>query len=451
MTHRLRFMIIALALLVAAGAQSPDTVWARTYGGTLNEIAYGLCPALGGGYVIVGLTESGSSGPQDAYLVRISESGDTVWTQRYGGTSYDAFHGIKQTSDGNYITVGYTSSYGSGGKDIWLAKLTPAGDTLWTRTYGRNLHDCAYTVCETPDHGFIFTGYTDGPSGWIKGDLWIVKTDSCGDTLWTRRYGGSGEDLGITVDTAAGGYIVSGNTMSFGAGGKDAWLLRIDPDGDTLWSRIYGGVQEDVGYGVCRTPDGGFVVTGYVNGSGAWTAGDLWIFRTDANGDTLWSRIYGTAGEDDSWSVMAVPAGGYVAAARKGVSNGNLWVVRFNESGDTLWTIPLGGYSTDAGLGVALTPDGGYLCAGFTYSMGAGNADFYVIKTAADAAIGEQASGHRRSRIGPTLFTRSLRRVRKPGMVVYNVTGSVINDRESGSGVYFYRHADVTGTLIIVK
>jgi hypothetical protein len=443
--------VTGLVLLTASAGQSPDTLWTRTYGGPLNDIAYSACPSFGSGYMIAGLTESGSSGPQDAYLVRINEKGDTLWTRRYGGASYEAFHGIKQTTDGNYIAVGYTSSSGAGNKDIWLAKLNPEGDTIWTRTYGHNLNDCAYTVCETGDQGYIFAGYVDGPSGWIKGDLWIVKTDAYGDTIWTRCYGGSGEDLGITIDTTAGGYIIAGNTMSFGAGGKDAWLLRTNANGDTLWTRTYGLDQEDVGYGVCCTPDGGVIMTGYINGTGAWTPGDLWIIRTDGQGDTIWTRVLGTAGEDDSWSVIPAPAGGYICGARKGVNNGDLWIVRISESGDTLWTMTRGGVSQDAGLGIVVTPDGGFLCAGYTFSTGAGNADFYVVKLESETGIHEGSSNRHQDTVGQTLFVRSLGQVFRPGMCVYDATGSVIFDREPGSGVYFYRVGNVMSRLVIVR
>jgi len=155
---------------------------------------------------------------------------DTLWTRTYGGSSDDGAYSVQQTTDGGYIMAGQTLSFGAGNYDFYLVKTNSLGDTLWTRTYGGNVHDCAYSVRQTADGGYIVAGYIYS-FGAGSDDFYLVKTNSQGDTLWTRTYGGSNSDLAYSVQqTADGGYIVAGYTESFGAGDHDFYLVKTGPD-----------------------------------------------------------------------------------------------------------------------------------------------------------------------------------------------------------------------------
>ena len=164
-----------------------------------------------------------------------------------------------------------------------------APDTLWTKTYGGIEYDWGFSVQQTDDGGYIIGGaiYSFGS---ISGDVWLLKTDANGDTVWTKIYGGAGTDEGQCVQqTTDSGYIIVGWTESFGAGAWDVWLLKTDADGDTLWTKTYGGIFVDYGYSVQQTNDGGYIIVGWTKSFGAGDY-DVYLVKTDVDGDTLWTK-----------------------------------------------------------------------------------------------------------------------------------------------------------------
>lgn len=430
------FSLFAIILAAPLFGQVPDTLWSRTYGGANIDIAYSVYQTSDGGYVAAGYTNSFGAGQQDAYLVKTNHMGDTVWTATFGGAAMDGAHFVREANGGGYILAGYTESYGGAGKNVYLIRTDTAGTAEYTRTYSTSLMDVAYAFCATPDGGYMFVGYKNGPSGWAKGDLWILKTDGLLDTLWTKTYGGAGEDYGVTIQPAAdSGYIICGSTTSFGSGGKDAWLVKIDEDGDTMWTKTYGGALEDVAYGVSVTADGGYVISGYINGTGAWTAGDLWLVKTDHLGETLWTAVYGVIGEDYGWDVYQTADNGYITA---GQGSGDIWLLRTDALGDTLWTKRYGGAGAEAALALSITSDGGYIIAGYTTSFGAGSHDFWVLKIGPDVGINENAVDIVRDKnMAATIFgdhvpLQDLKQYR-----IYDISGRIVSPYRLAPGIYF--------------
>jgi len=179
------------------------------------------------------------------------------WERTYGGPNVEWGYSVQQTSDGGYIVAGYSGSFPVFG--IYLLKTNASGDTLWTRTYGGLSWDQGNSVQQTSDGGYIVAGYTHSfghANGWA--DVWLIKTNASGDTLWTRTYGGTNGDQGYSVQqTSDGGYIIAGWTNSFGAGGYDVYLIKANASGDTLWTKTYGGTNDDYGNSVQQTSDGG--------------------------------------------------------------------------------------------------------------------------------------------------------------------------------------------------
>lgn len=167
--------------------------------------------------------------------------GDTLWTRTYGGTSGDFGHSIQQTTDGGYIVTGYLRSLGADGSDIWLLKTDANGDTLWTRTYGGGDNEHGFSVQQTADGGYIIAGNVYSFRTY-RDDVILVKTDAYGNSDWIRTYGGSENDYGYSVlQTLDGGYIVAGRTNSFGAGSNDFYVVKTRFNGSTQWERTFGG------------------------------------------------------------------------------------------------------------------------------------------------------------------------------------------------------------------
>jgi len=267
------FRLALFALLPALSfAQAPDTVWTKIYGGNYFEHGSSVWQTTDGGYIITGLTESFGAGSADVWLVRTDGAGDTLWTKTYGGVGYDRGSSVQRTSDGGHILVGCTNSNGA----VWLLRTDTLGDTLWTKTYGEVGYNYGHYVRQTSDDGYVIAGWIDAT---LDTDVWLLKTDSLGDTVWTKSYGDTLDDRGYSVQqTSDGGYILVGYTDSFGAGSSDLWLVRTDSLGDTLWTTTYGWTGAEGGIEVQQTTDGGYIIAGETNSFGAGSY-DVWLLR----------------------------------------------------------------------------------------------------------------------------------------------------------------------------
>ena len=381
------FVLLSVASL--AVAQPPDTLWTRTYGGGDWDCAYSVQQTADGGYVVAGHTYSFGAGEWDFYVVKTDSQGDTLWTRTYGGSYWDCAHSIQQTIDGGYIVAGFTYYFGGNEEDFYLVKTNSQGDTLWTRNYGGCDAEQAWCVQQTADGGYIVAGFTYYFGGDEK-DFYLVKTNSQGDTLWTRTYGGNNDDYAYSVQqTVDGGYILSGVTDSYGAGEKDFYVVKTDNQGDTLWTRTYGENGWDYAYSVQQTVDGGFIVAGKTVSYGP-DEEDFYVVKTDGEGDTLWTRVYGGSGWDGAYSVQQTTDGGYIVAGYTysfGAGGSDFFLVKTDSVGDTLWTRTCGGSSWDCALSAQHTLDGGYITAGTTLSYGAGSDDFYLVKLGEESSV----------------------------------------------------------------
>ncbi|MCK4584814.1 hypothetical protein KAU13_05300, partial [candidate division WOR-3 bacterium] len=210
---------------------------------------------------------------------------DFLWTKTYGGSNQDRGYSVQQTSDGGYIIAGWTESFGAGGEDVYLIKTDSLGDSLWTKTYGYSTSDFGYSVQQTTDGGYIIVGCTY-PFGAAFVDVYLIKTDADGNPLWTNEYGGEFSDLGHSVQqTSDGGYIIAGKTTSFGLFDSDIYVLKTNSNGDTLWTKTYGGPDVESGTAVQQTSDGGYIISGATKPFGPGD-GDVYLIKTDENGDT---------------------------------------------------------------------------------------------------------------------------------------------------------------------
>jgi len=343
---------------------------------------------MDGGYIVTGYTRS--FGGDNVYLIKTDSLGDTLWTRTYGDTVTEEGYSVQQTTDGGYIITGGVRTP-SNGADVLLIKTNQSGDTLWTRTYGGASTDIGYSVQQTLDRGYIVAGLTTSYGAGID-DAYLIKTDSLGATLWTRTYGGPGyEGANFVRQSSDSGYIVTGWTDSFGAGATDVYLIKTNASGDSLWTMTYGGTSWDEGWSVQQTSDGGYIIAGESYSFGGGVHDKVYLIKTNAAGDTLWTRFYGGTNQDAGYSVCQTTDGGYIIAGLTlsfGAGGGDVYLIKTNASGDTLWTRTYGGSGDDDGLSVRQTSDGGYIIAGYTNSFGAGGEDVYLIKTDANGYVG---------------------------------------------------------------
>jgi len=386
---------LVVSVVVCASPVLDQGSWWKTYGGANDDWGCSAQQTSDGGYIIAGYTASSGAGLYDVCLIKTDTAGDTLWTRTYGGADDDEGLSVQQTADGGYVVAGWTASFGAGDLDVYLIKTNASGDTLWTRTYGDTSRDMGSSVRQTADGGYIIAGWT-ASFGARVGDVYLIKTNASGDTLWTGTYGDTSMDEGCSVQqTADGGYIIAGWTTSFGAGTPDyanVYLIRTNPSGDTLWTRAYGGTDHDWGESVQQTADGGYIIAGWTTSFGAGTPDydNVYLIRTNPSGDTLWTRTYGGTSIDQGFSVQPTADGGYAIAGGTyffGAGSFDVYLIKTNASGDTLWTRTCGGTLSDCGWSVQQTADGGYIIAGTTESFGAGRYDAYLVKTDANGNL----------------------------------------------------------------
>ena len=307
----------------------------------------------------------------------------TEWTKTYGGKGNDEGYSLVQTSDGGYAIAGDTNSFGAGGYDFYLVKTDSTGTMQWNNTYGGTGNEIGYSVIQTSDGGYAIAGETNshGAGGY---DVYLVKTDSAGNMQWNKTYGGTGDDEGYSlVQTSDGGYAIAGETNSFGAGSDDFYLVKTDSAGNMQWNKTYGGTGDDEGYSLVQTSDGGYAIAGITNSFGAGSY-DVYLVKTDSAGNMQWNKTYGGTGDDEGYSLVQTSDGGYAIAGETnsyGAGDYDFYLVKTDSAGTMQWNQTYGGPDNEDGTSLVQTSDGGYAMTGDTNSFGAGGYDFYLVKT----------------------------------------------------------------------
>ena len=389
--------MLALSLGIAAAPQGaalaqPVEYWAQTYGGDGIDYATSAGQTSDGGYIVAGSTSSFGAGGDDFGVLKLNSAGDTEWQKTYGGAKADYAYSIQQTADGGYILAGETRSSGVGENDLWVLKLNSIGNIQWQKTYGGEFDECGYSVQQTSDGGYILAGKTSsfGAGG---DDFWVLKLDPSGNIYWQKIYGGEFNDCAYSIQqTSDGGYIVAGKTESFGAGDNDFWVLKLRSNGNTEWEKAYGGEGDDCASSVQETSDEGYILAGKTNSFGAGDY-DFWVLKLDLNGSSEWQRTYGGANADYASAVQQTSNGGYILAGYTEsfeAKGGDFWVLRLTPGGGLEWQRTYGGAGLDSASSIQETSDGGYLTAGRTASFGARNNDFWVLNLDPRGLIGSE-------------------------------------------------------------
>lgn len=290
-----------------------------------------------GGYIAAGYGNMYPD-PMVGHVARFSSTGTVLWSKVYGGSAADMAYSVKQTSDGGFIVAGNASSTNGdiatnhGGSDAWLLKLDAAGNKQWSLTYGGTGNDTAYAVIQLPDDGYLVAATSTSSNGDLtanKGgaDAWLFKVDAAGALQWQKNLGGSAQDVfNHIVRNSDDTYILSGYSFSndgdvTGNHGKaDVWIVKTDNAGNILWSKLYGGTQDDAAFDLRPATDNGFFAAGFTESkdgnvvSEQAGAADYWIVRLDPAGNLLWERSAGTVKNEIAFSVIPVNNTDFVAA-----------------------------------------------------------------------------------------------------------------------------------------
>ncbi|MBK7754290.1 MAG: T9SS type A sorting domain-containing protein [Flavobacteriales bacterium] len=357
MTSRASLLVL-MAVLASRCLTQPQIEWQRCLGGSADDEVNDVLETPDGGYILACMTMSADGdvtmnhGWSDAWLVKLDQGGNIEWQRTYGGTSGERAQAIDLTADGGFIVAGSSGSddgdltQNHGMNDMWLFKVDATGDLQWQRSFGGSRHEVAYAVRQTPDGGYLACGRTISEDGdvvdWHPGynslgfplyDYWVVKLDPNGNVLWTNALGGTGDDHGFSMGLLAdGGCLVGGicdsnNGDASGThGGGDAWVVRLDSTGQVLWQKMLGGSRGEYAYSISAMKNASWLVAGQTNSDDGDVSG--WHYGFD------------------------------------GYHKHDAWVVQLDSLGNIEWQKCLGGSERDNSWSATVGGDGGILVSG---------------------------------------------------------------------------------------
>lgn len=363
---------------------SLSSTWQQTYGGPKSDKAYSTINTIDGGYAMIGASNSFGSGLINTWLVKTDSEGNILWNQTYSGEGQSIAESIVQTSDNGYAFAGYTYSLdqsGTGAPYTWLAKTDYKGVLEWNQTYKQSENAIAYCIMQTSDHGYALAGQYTAPAGGVE--AYVLKVDANGNLLWNKTYGGSGYDqINTIIQQSNGNYVLAGSNSPSTSGPSSLWLIKADSFGNIQWNQTYNELDNAVLSNMVKTTDGGYALIGWsTNGSNNV---EYLLVKIDSAGAEQWSKKY--VGQNVSQALAGIQTSdqGYALAGVTNASNAafaKAWLVKTDSSGNALWNQTFGGSGQNAATSIAQANDGGYVIGGFTNSKGSGAEDFWLIKT----------------------------------------------------------------------
>ena len=393
-----KYIFLSLFLILAHVSES-QTRFELVAGGTLDDLASSVITTSDSGYLVGGATLSFGN-YVDALIWKLNAVGNVQWAKTYGNYQFDRVCTAIQAIDGNYVFTGTAIDTLHLDSDAWLFKTDTSGNVLWSKLYGNGGVDylsSLKSIVQTTDSGFAIIGATDFAGGVSNIDLFIIRTNAIGDTLWTKIFKGFFTDQPSSItQTVDGGFIICGRTNSHGNLIMDVFLLKLSAIGNVEWARRYGHNVWDESTSVIQTSDLGFAVCGSTTSFGAGDYEGL-VFKTDSVGNLQWSTVAGNAAGDDAlYAIVETNDGGFAAAgfaegysvhrsgnpSLMGNDSADVWILKLNAAGDTVWNYLYGGYRLDEGYTIQQHTDGGLLTAAYTQSFTPDNSwQAYVLKT----------------------------------------------------------------------
>jgi hypothetical protein len=316
--------------------QTPVTTWDKTFGGAGFDSGNSVIQSADGGFVITGFAEGSGLRAGEFWLIKTDGNGNKLWDKTFGGAGTSPGNSIIQSADGGFVIIGSIVSYGPNNinGDVWLMKTDSNGNKLWDKTFGGAASDVGYSVIQTTDGGFVIVGDTRS-FGAGSGDVWLIKTDGNGNKLWDKTFGGTGTDWGYSViQTSDGSLVIVGSTAVTDIGPQDIWVIKTTSDGNKLWDKKFGGNYRDIGNSLFPSADGGFVIVGDTKSFGDG-GDDVWLIKIDGSGNKVWDKTFGGTYNDVVKSATQSKDGGFMFTGQTGIADSwedrtDLWLIKVN-------------------------------------------------------------------------------------------------------------------------
>jgi len=378
----------------AQAAMQVQIEWEKTYGSAENDYTTAVIQTADGGFVLAGTREVAGKG--EIWLFKTNSKGVIQWEQTYGGPGYESCKAAIQTEDGGFALACTTDSYGAGNTDIWLVKANANGQGQWSQTYGGAENDYAADLIQLNDGGFLLVGETSS-FGEGSSDGWVVRTDAGGSPLWTQTYGfESAETFNTVIKTSDGGFALGGEIDSVGADKKPAykpigWFVKINTNGMVQWARTYGGLLSDRIKEIIEMPDGSFFLIGSTTSFGYGLI-DGWLIKTKSDGFSQWQLTFGGEKNDAFYAGIQTTDGGLALAGEmeRDVHSGKFWLLKVKPDGTIEWSQSYSNEGRDKGYDVIQTKDGGYALTGSTTN---GGSNAWLVKTVPEVTTSATITG----------------------------------------------------------
>lgn len=379
----MKTLITTLILLGLTVQLTAQLQYQKIYNWTYDNFGYSLEKAANG-YLLLGSTKTATN-QLDVLLIKTNLNGDTLWTKTYGGTSDDVGYCIKKTTDNGFIIAGYTESFGIGQEDVYLIKVDSLGTQQWTKTFGADSTDIGYSVDQLTDNGFIVAGYTKSFGGGLE-DIYLIRTDSLGNSVWDNPFGGSCKEIGRSViSTSDNSFVVAGQTDGYVGTGWLIHSIKVSSTGNLMWAKtfdfsVYTSDKQRFGYSVLENNQQEYLIAGGV-GLGFIGDGAPVLLNLDTAGNLNWSEIYVfNSGDCAIRSIIQTPDNGYILGGYEGGGPSTVGQLKVDSTGQAEWAmIYYDLFSGSQGNDADYTTDNGYVVMGFYHN--AGDTSTFLVKT----------------------------------------------------------------------
>lgn len=346
----------------------------QTYGGSKNDTFQSVKNTLDGGYIVVGHSQSSdfdvstkNNDSYDYWVLKFDEDENLEWSKTFGGLDDDRARDVIQLNDGSFVVTGFSrsndldASANAGNYDYWLIKLDTNGTLLWEKSFGFSGSDQSYVIKKTTDGNLLLGGSLDvtasGGLGNSKtaskhagGDYWLIKLDTNGNSIWTKYFGGLFTDTLLDIaETNAGDYILTGfsdssdTNISNNLGSYDYWIVKVDTNGNLVWEKSFGGSEIDEAYSITKTSNNQFLIVGNARSSDKNVtinngSSDIWVITIDEAGNLIWEKSFGGSSFEDAKKVIASTSGGFYIVGSSRSSDKNLTE---NKGNKDIWVLKI--------------------------------------------------------------------------------------------------------------
>ena len=350
-----------------------------------------------GDILAVGLTKKDPQANGDVLLVCSDRTGNIKWTRIYSGKGDDMGWAIMELPSGELMLAGTGVGDQNHSRDMMVIKTEGNGKEIWTKIYGTEKEEYGWDMIACSDGHLMIAGEVTVDGEYANGnqDILVIKLNADGEKLWSKTYGGQKSDRCYSMVQGNNGYYLLGSTNSIGKGDQDAYLIKTDDDGKKLWEKTYGSEKFDMGHDIFETNDGNLAIIGYskTNSKGQ---NDVWVMKIDLNGHILWETLYGGVEEDRAVNGVQDKDGNFYITGYTKSFNASIWdlfLLKIDLHGEMKWWRNHSGISADLGYGISLSRDGGILLTGQTFSYGNQEGDLWLLITDPNGKIENSRAG----------------------------------------------------------